>query len=134
MWLALFLACGSADGTTDDTGPLGLDGGAEDGGAVDGGADGGTSSDDCADTVDVTWDGWGEGFFVTWCQACHSRTTDDRNGAPPGVDYDSLQDIRDGEARIRARVIDKGTMPLGGGVGDDELVLLEAFLDCGLDG
>ena len=82
----------------------------------------------CEDSEGLTWDGFGWGFFLTYCNACHSASTSDRYGAPEGVDFDSAEDVARQSGRVRARVIDAGTMPLGGGVPADALAQLDAYL------
>lgn len=88
------------------------------------------SASACTDAPAVTWDAWGHGFFLTWCASCHSATTPDRRGAPDGVDFDSWEEVQARQADIRARVIDEASMPVGGGLSDDELALLEVLLTC----
>lgn len=80
----------------------------------------------------LSWDTFGDAFFHTWCAACHSAAAPQRFDAPEGVDFDTEDQVRSWEARIRARVLDDQTMPLGGGISDEELLLLRQYLDCGL--
>lgn len=77
-----------------------------------------------------TWDGWADGFFATWCRSCHSATAPDRHGAPDGTDLDTEAQALALADRIHARVVVEGTMPLGGGVVEDDLTLLDAWLAC----
>lgn len=84
----------------------------------------------CADAPDVTWDNFGYGFFLTYCNSCHSRNTADRRGAPDGVDFDTEADLVQWKERVNVRVLQEGTMPLGGGVYSDELELLQVMLAC----
>lgn len=86
----------------------------------------------CADTVQVTWESWGHGFFLTYCNACHSGTASNRNGAPEGVDFDTRAQASALKARVYARVLEEGTMPAGGGVADADLQLLRVLLACDL--
>lgn len=86
----------------------------------------------CSGAPTLSWDGWGDGFFTTYCRACHSATTPDRHGAPEGIDFDTEDQVRTGKELIRASVLTNGTMPVGGGVLPDELTLLEIYLDCWL--
>jgi uncharacterized membrane protein len=79
---------------------------------------------------EITWDGWTQGFFLTYCTACHSEATADRRGAPAGVDFDTPTQVLDQESRVRARVLEDRTMPLGGGVPAEDLALLEQWLAC----
>ena len=89
-------------------------------------ADTGSSAADCL----PTWDGWADGFFTTWCRSCHSADAPDRRGAPEGTDIDSEAQAIALRDRIRARVVEQGTMPMGGGVPEDEMRILEAWLSC----
>ncbi|MCP4804135.1 MAG: hypothetical protein GY913_20145 [Proteobacteria bacterium] len=86
----------------------------------------------CDSGPDVTWDAWANGFFATYCRSCHSIDTPDRRSAPEGVDFDSPSDVRAFSDRVRARVIDDESMPVGGGVYPEDLVLLERYLDCSI--
>lgn len=79
-----------------------------------------------------TWDNWGEGFFVTYCNACHAASSPNRFGAPEAVQFDTLQQVRDQAARVEATVLDDGSMPVGGGVREGDIEALRVFLDCGL--
>ena len=55
----------------------------------------GAATDTGAVTVDcsLTWDGWADGFFSTYCRSCHSVATAERHGAPTGVDLDTRADV-----------------------------------------
>lgn len=85
---------------------------------------------DCAAAPRVTWETWGQGFFRTWCGACHTATAQDRNDAPVGVDFSTRADVATWKARIRQRVIEDQDMPVGGGLAPDELALLDVMLSC----
>ena len=78
----------------------------------------------------VTWDGYTRGFFLTYCTACHSASATERYGAPEGVDFDTPTQVLAQAERVRARVIEAQTMPLGGGVPAEDLALLAEWLDC----
>ena len=86
---------------------------------------------DCTtvDSADVTWDSWAQGFFMTWCQSCHSATTQDRHGAPAGIDFDTESEVMVWRDRIIIRVIEAQSMPLGGGLSSDDLTLLQRYFD-----
>jgi uncharacterized membrane protein len=84
----------------------------------------------CATAPSVTWDDWGHGFFLTWCASCHSKAAPDRRGAPEGMDFDTWPEVQAHADRVRARVLDDGTMPIGGGLYDSDLALLEVLLTC----
>lgn len=90
---------------------------------------------DACDSLDydVTWANFGDGFFSNYCRGCHSADTPDRYDAPEGIDFDTIEDVRQWESLIRYTVIDQQTMPLGGGVYDQDLEFLGYFLDCGLN-
>jgi hypothetical protein len=89
---------------------------------------GGLAAEGCEDTAGLSWDGFAWGFFLTYCNACHSAASTNRYGAPVGVDFDHPEDVERQSARIRARVIEEATMPLGGGVPPEALGQLEAYL------
>lgn len=138
LLLALLAGCGDAPcpaGSARDPG-TGLctllpDDTGDAGGAVvysDCPADTGRFEDPVAVDASLTWASWGDGFFATYCTSCHSVGTPDRRGAPEGVDFDSEADVIAWGARVRARVLDAGTMPLGGGVIDEDLLLLDRYL------
>jgi uncharacterized membrane protein len=88
-----------------------------------------TSATDSACDSYPTWENWGEGFFLTWCSSCHSQTAPERYGAPESVTFDTTEDIIEWKSRIEYRVIQEQTMPIGGGISQDELQTLQIFLD-----
>ena len=97
-----------------------------------GAATGDTGADPtCHEPDQPTWEGWGEGFFVTWCQSCHSRTSPGRAGAPVGVDFDTADDVHRQAAAIRRTVLDARSMPLGGGLDEETRTALDSLLRCG---
>ena len=110
MVLGLLLACTASE--TEDTAAIAL----------------------CAAApADVTWDSSAHRFMVTYCTSCHSvNQTEHRYGAPEDVNFDTEQEVYDQAARVRARVLDEGTMPIGGGVYEDDLYLLDVYLTCEL--
>lgn len=111
MILALLLAC---SGNGADTGSPATDG----------------TPAWCDTAIEVGWDDFGHGFLLTHCQGCHATTTQDRHGAPEAVVFDTEQDAYDRRADILRVVVETGTMPPAGGVTDDEMQLLEAWLSC----
>ena len=108
--LSLLVGCG--DGAIEDTGA-----------AVVGPCDTG---------LNVTWDNWGHGFFRTYCTSCHSIQSPNRYDAPEGIDFDTEAEVAQWAASIKNAVLVTETMPVGGGVYEDDLALLERYLDCGL--
>ena len=77
--------------------------------ACAGGADTADTST-CADS-DVTWVSFADGFFSNYCRSCHSSTTQNRYGAPDGLDFDTEAQVRQYEALVRSSVLEDGTMP-----------------------
>lgn len=116
--LGLLAACGGDDGpppSATSTGP-----------AVD-------PYDDC----DLDWERDVAGFFDNWCAPCHSEAIPPewRQGAPEGVDLDSLDDVRLWAERVRATALgDAPVMPPAGGTSQAERDLVTAWLDCGMPG
>lgn len=90
------------------------------------------STDPCADGPRVTYTNWGRGFFLNYCTSCHSAAAPNRYGAPDTVDFDTEEQVVTFAAAIRRAVLEEETMPVGGGVYDDDLVLLDQLLTCGL--
>lgn len=88
----------------------------------------------CADAPVLMWANFGEGFMVENCQACHASTSLDRNDAPEGVVFDTLDDVKAQVDRILARATgDDPTMPPQGGVDADDRLRLQIWLSCWLD-
>ena len=87
--------------------------------------------DTCDSGGAVSWEGFADGFFATYCRSCHSVGLSERYGAPEGVDFDTEEQALAQAARVRARVLEDGDMPPGGGAVEGDLVLLERWLACG---
>ncbi len=79
------------------------------------------------------WDAWADGFFSTYCRACHSVDTPDRRGAPPGVDFGTPEEVEGYREAICRVVLEDETMPVGGGVVEEDRLLLELYLGCNLE-
>ena len=86
----------------------------------------------CGGDFELNWDNFGDAFFHTWCRSCHSADAPQRFDAPEGVDFDTIDEVRAYKDRVQVRVIDEHTMPLGGGISQDELDTLQIYLDCSL--
>lgn len=114
------------------------DAGADVPGTADAGAADVPSVDDAA--AGDTWASWGEGFFSTYCVACHA-------GPPSGRDYRTLDDVRRDAMLIRCGTAPRteplsgcgtrpaaGMFPVGGGPfpSDAERRRLVAWIDAGL--
>ena len=111
--------------------PAATDGAGSDTGAESG--DTGAPTDwadawDCTPNDAVSWGGFADGFFSAYCRACHSLQTPDRRGAPEGVNFGTRLDALDFAERLKVRVLDEETMPLGGGVVEDDRVRFEGWL------
>ena len=83
--------------------------------------------------TDLTWENFGQGFFVSYCNSCHSVHTDDRNGAPLAYVFDTPDQVRALSERVFLRSAgDNATMPPGP---DDPPVehrdMLAEWLACG---
>jgi hypothetical protein len=88
----------------------------------------------CPDDSILTYENFGEGFFLTWCSGCHSAALPEgeRQQAPLDSTYDSLEEIREGAARIWRRAGDHNrTMPPLAGPDDEEHERLGEWLACG---
>lgn len=122
MWLLLSLACAGPSGgaPADPTAPPAR--------APD------TGVAACEGVVAPGWDDWGNGFFGTWCRSCHSASTADRRGAPVTVNFDTWAEVDAGRESIARTVLEYETMPVGGGLSDDDRALLTLLLACGAGG
>lgn len=63
---------------------------------------------------DVTYENFGADFFHNYCLRCHNAelTTDiERTDAPTGINYNTLDGIRQFQTRIRLRAGVQGDMP-----------------------
>jgi uncharacterized membrane protein len=112
----------------------GGDGAVADEADLDASADAPATHPDCsADEAayPLSWEGTARPILLTYCAACHAAASPQRFGAPEGVSFDTEDEARTWGARIRARTIDIGDMPVGGGVFANDRFLLEAWLDCG---
>ncbi len=104
-------------------------------------ADSSTGADLCAENM-LTWENFGEAFMLSWCTGCHNAQlpTDQRAGAPCGVNLDSHAGALPFAANIKLRAVDwqmyEGTkpMPPAAIIPEDELALLREWIDCGAPG
>lgn len=111
LWL-LFVGCGEKD-TEDDS----------------------ATADECtAEYAEygLTWDNWGQSFFAAYCDSCHAAESPNRFGAPEGISFDSAAEVETWASSIETTVLVDESMPLGGGVGEEERYLLTAYLRCGI--
>ena len=87
----------------------------------------------CAREVPLTYQSWGQGFLDTHCNGCHSSLLvreELRNGAPLGIDFDTLEGTWAWAERAYQRGAIEVSMPPGGGPGPEELRLYEEWMLC----
>ena len=64
--------------------------------------------------TELTYENFGRGFMNDHCQRCHGVASSERNGAPSGYDFASVDDVRKYKERIFSRAAaDNTTMPPG---------------------
>jgi hypothetical protein len=142
LLLCLLLACGAPDDDADtgtsgetteassDTGETPTTGDA----STTGEAWASLDERPCPDDSALSSENFGGPFLLTHCTGCHHSSLGEaeRAGAPVGVDFDSLDDVRARADRIWARAADHNTsMPPAGGPAPDERVRLGEWLACG---
>lgn len=109
VWLLIQLACGTKD--------------------ID------SASNSCDRSPPLTYANFGKGYLDKHCVGCHHSLLPQemREGAPMGVDLDTLEFSLQWADRIEARATgDIPTMPPGGGPSEDERALLQEWLSCDL--
>ena len=85
----------------------------------------------CLEAPVVTWDNFAAGFVAESCQSCHASTSEDRNGAPSDVVFDTEEETLAFADRILARSTgDDPDMPPQGGVVDADRYYIEVWLSC----
>lgn len=89
-----------------------------------------TPPPECDSGPTVEWANFADGFFGTYCRACHSVSAPDRHSAPDDVNFDTEEEVLARAEDVTARVAD-GTMPPGGGITEEDLVLIARYLECG---
>ena len=88
----------------------------------------------CAESPVVTWDNFGSSFVTENCQTCHAQASENRNGAPKNVVFDTEEETLAWSDRILDRVAsDTPTMPPQGGVTDDDREFVDVWLSCAAD-
>jgi len=88
------------------------------------------ASDDCDVPPGFNWSGWGQPFFRTWCAGCHGGNAPERYGAPEWLVFDTEAQVYEHRALIHSSVLERGSMPLGGGLPAQEAASLALFLRC----
>ena len=93
------------------------------------------SADACTDAPVVTYETFGAGFLIQYCQSCHASTAPDRAGAPADVVFDTADDAWTWRERILERAASEPpTMPPLGGTTEDDRARLRTWLDCAPEG
>lgn len=94
--------------------------------------DKGDSAVTCDTTPQLTWQNFADGFTATYCRSCHSASSADRLGAPEAINFDTLDELVGFSEMVRSAVLDRESMPVGGGVYPEDLLQLQWYLDCNL--
>jgi hypothetical protein len=83
--------------------------------------------------TDLTWENFGQRFFGSYCNSCHSVHSDDRKGAPIAYVFDTPDQVRALSDRIFLRsAADNVTMPPGpDDPPEDQRYMLAEWLACG---
>jgi len=84
----------------------------------------------CATAPLITWDNWARGLITTHCQGCHASASPNRYGAPINCSFDNEQQTLSWLERIRIRVLEQEDMPPAGGLLDEDLEMLEIWIEC----
>lgn len=77
------------------------------------------------------WDTVGAPFVYTWCTPCHAEGASDRSGAPPGVDFDTLEGVLAWLDEVEQRAVIDRDMPPMGGPFDADVDAFAIWLACG---
>lgn len=95
--------------------------------------DGGSTNCD-----ELTWENFARQFFADYCLLCHSETLVSdlaRYDAPVGINYDTIEGVREFRKRIRLRAGELGDMPPRllpvPRPSEEERVRLIQWIDCG---
>jgi uncharacterized membrane protein len=86
----------------------------------------------CAEEMEVTYENFGEGFLLTHCQGCHAADAPNRFGAPETVFFDTEDDVNQWRSSISRTILSEQSMPPAGGITEEELTLVEIWLECDL--
>jgi len=82
----------------------------------------------------LTWENTGGPVLLGWCAPCHSTglAADQRQGAPVGVDFDTVDLARPLAPRIVERAITSTDMPPGAPLTDADQLRLADWIACGM--
>ena len=85
----------------------------------------------CDEAPFVSYETYGKGFLEENCQGCHASTTNNRNGAPDDVVFDSRGDVLvNAELILETVTAESPTMPPEGGISDEERGMVNVWLKC----
>lgn len=88
-----------------------------------------TDSASCSEGY--SYSNFGDGFIQTYCQGCHSSTSEDRQGAPTHITFDTEEEVMSWTTEIQLQSLGNSpSMPPLGGVSIEELQALEEWLQC----
>ena len=96
-----------------------------------------TVPDPCVEGTSLTWANFGKPTLATWCVSCHGATVSgsDRNGAPQGLNFESLEQVLPHLDRILATSATRDwTMPPAGGMSATDREQLREWIVCGAPG
>lgn len=89
---------------------------------------------DCETSSVITYDTFGRGFLAAYCNGCHGAAVANRQGAPPGIIFDTAEAASMFADRIEIRVLDDEDelppMPPAGGVTPEDRERLHVWLTC----
>lgn len=89
----------------------------------------GDSGVDPCSTSTLSWNEPGNGLLLEYCDTCHSATSENRNGAPDTVTFDTEAEVAALQASM-IRMIDAGSMPPGMPIAEQDKTLLLDWLGC----
>ena len=86
-------------------------------------------------SCEVGYEDFAGPFVLNWCVGCHSSALvgeSERKKAPDGVDFDTLEGLRQWAPNIRVNVVEFEIMPPLGGPSREERDLFGKWIDCGM--
>jgi hypothetical protein len=101
------------------------------------GCSGEAPPDPCSAPEAPTWHNFAEGYVRTWCLGCHSASVAEaeRQGAPPGMNFDTWSQVYALRDRIEVRAAGPSPdMPPLGGITDEAVARFGQWLECGAPG
>lgn len=91
--------------------------------------------DQCVGAEATSWASFGGAFVAAECQACHSIDAADRQGAPSGVDFDTVDEVWErADSVLMLAGSEPPTMPPDRGTTEADRERLRWWLGCGVEG